>query len=209
MMDQQSISGFLEQLASATPAPGGGSASAIAGAMGAALVSMVARLTKDHEKYASCRSQMEEALSFAEASRARLVSLAADDAAAFEGVTAAYRQPYTTWADKVSRQRAIQEALKKATEVPLEVMDVCCGLLHYVSIVAESGNPNALSDAAVGAILCLAGVEGAFLNVSVNLQAINDGEYFSSVLDKATDLKRRARKMAAGVQALVDNRLSV
>ncbi len=209
MMDQQSISGFLEQLAQAAPTPGGGSASAIAGAMGAALVSMVARLTKDHEKYASCRSQMEEALSFAEASRARLVNLAADDAAAFEGVIAAYRQPCTTWADKVSRQRAIQEALKKATEVPLEVMDVCCGLLHYVDIVAESGNPNAFSDAAVGAILCLAGVEGAFLNVSINLQAIDDGEYFSSVLDRATDLKRRAREMAAGVQALIDSRLSV
>lgn len=208
-MNQQSISGFLEQLASAAPAPGGGTASAVAGAMGAALVSMVARLTKDKEKYASYRSQMEEALSFAEASRARLIKLAADDTNAFEGVTAAYRLPRTTETDKVNRQHAIQEALKKATEVPLAVMDVCCELLQYTAVVAECGNPNALSDAAVGAILCLAGVEGAFLNVSINLQGINDREYFSSVLGRATELKKRAREMAAGVQALADNRLSV
>ena len=171
---ERSLADFLGELASAEPTPGGGSASALAGALSAALVSMVCRLTLGRAKFAAGEAEMQSALERAELLRQRLTRAVDDDAGAYEAVIAAYRLPRSSEAEKQSRSAAIQAALKEATRVPLDVAGDCAQLLEMARFVAENGNPNAASDAGVAALLAGAGLRGAAHNVRINLPGIKD-----------------------------------
>lgn len=171
---------FLEELAGAAPAPGGGSAGAAVGAMGAALVSMVCNLTIGKEKFAAVEAEMKEVLAQSEALRAELTRLISDDTAAFNMVMAAFRRPKETDTEKAARREAIQSATQQATLVPLATAKACAGVIELCRVVAEKGNPNAASDAGAAASCAQAGLKAAALNVLINLPSIKDEAFVAA-----------------------------
>ncbi|GAB6067746.1 cyclodeaminase/cyclohydrolase family protein [Methylothermus subterraneus] len=177
MLKDQSIQTFLDRLAGPSATPGGGSAAALMGAMGAALVSMVANLTLGKPKYQALEGEMQALLQRAETLRERLAGAAEADIAAFDEVMAAYRLPKATETDRAHRQRAVQAALKAAAEVPLTCAHLCAEVLELCRQAAERGNPNAIIDAGVGALAAHAALKACALNVAANLNAIEDSDF--------------------------------
>ncbi len=171
------VQAFLDELAGPSPAPGGGSAAALAGAMGAALIGMVCNLTVGQPRFAAAEDELRAALAEAEALRRRLTNLADADTHAFNQVMAAYRLPQETDDQQATRQAAIQTALRQATQIPLETAAACAVTLQLAGRVIAKINPNTLSDAGVAALLADAGLRGAQLNVAANLAGIQDAGF--------------------------------
>lgn len=165
---------FLDQLAAGTPTPGGGSAAAQAGAMAAALVAMVGRLTLGKKKYAGVQDQVEKIVGTADVLRSRLEAAVTEDARAFEAVLAANRLPADSEQSKQARRAAIERATVTAGEVPLAVVRDCAVVLALALEIAPIGNLNAISDAGVAGDLAQAGLSGAALNVRVNAAGLQD-----------------------------------
>ena len=162
------VDGFAEALASDAPTPGGGSASALAGALAAGLVAMVARLTP---------GELDDVAAEGDALRDELLALVDEDAAAFDAVMASFRLPKETPGEQAARSEAIQAAYRGAVDPPLRVCTRSARILELALRVAERGNPNAVSDAGVAALLAGAALEGAGLNVRINLGSIKDEGY--------------------------------
>jgi formiminotetrahydrofolate cyclodeaminase len=173
-LEDKRIQVFLEELAGSSATPGGGSAAALAGAMGAGLVGMVCRLTIGKKRFADVEDELRSVLREAEALRQQLSDLADADIQAFDQVMAAYHLPQETQEEQAARQAAIQRALQAATQVPLDTVSACAGVLKLAARVIGKINPNALSDAGAAALLADAGLKGAQLNVAVNLADIHD-----------------------------------
>jgi len=180
MFTDLSVSEFLDRLASKDAVPGGGSGSALGGALGAALVSMVCQLTIGKKGYEDASGPLSELLEASEALRKRLPELLEADTQVYGQVMAAYRLPRKTAENKASRREAMQSALKNAAEVPLEIAEACAQIVKLARPAAELGNKWAVSDAGVGALLAEACMHGALLNVSINLASINDAEYVTA-----------------------------
>jgi formiminotetrahydrofolate cyclodeaminase len=162
----------LAAVADPAPVPGGGSVSALNGATAAALVEMVAASSAKKKAFAD---KAEDLLTLAESAhsyRRELLALADKDSAAYAGVSAAFKLPKETPEQQADRQAAIQQALKGAADVPLETARACLAVLHLALAVGEMGNPSAITDVAVAAMTASAGVEGAILNVRINLADI-------------------------------------
>lgn len=185
---------FLDDLASAAPAPGGGSAAAMSGATAAALVAMVARLTIGRKNYENVSPEFETILPRAETLRAELFDLMQHDADAYSRVMDAYQLPRETDDEKTARKAAIQDALMYATQVPLHVAHKCAEVLEMSETAAGKGNKNAASDAGAGALLAEAGLRAALLNVEINLGLIGDGKFVSQIRDEVEPLRRAAAK---------------
>jgi formiminotetrahydrofolate cyclodeaminase len=203
MSSQQTIQAFLDELASAAPAPGGGGAAALVGATGAALVSMVCNLTIGKEKFATVEPDIQNILTHAESLRARLVGMMADDVAAFNTVMAAYRLPKATDEEKAARTAAIQEASKKATLVPLAAARACAEVIDLCRPAAEMGNPNVISDAGVAVLCAQAGLKSAALNVLINLSAIKDEAFVTQHRAELDQLLSSHESLANQVYELV------
>lgn len=182
MKSSHATEDFLDALASGKPTPGGGSAAAMAGALGAALAAMVARLTVDRPRFREVEAQMQAIIREAEELRLRLTGLAAEDAAAYDQVLAAYRLPKNTPEAEAERRAAIQAALQQASQTPLNTMDSCLSVLRLAEGAAALGNPNARTDACVGALLAHAGLQGAALNARVNLADIEDKTFVAEAM---------------------------
>ena len=178
---------FLEELAGSSATPGGGSAAALAGAMGAGLVGMVCRLTVGRKRFADVEDELRRVLEEAEALRVRLTDLADADTQAFDQVMEAYRLPKETQEEQAVRQTAIQAALQGATHVPLETARACATVVKLAAQVMTKINPNTLSDAGAAALLAEAGLKGAQLNVAINLADIHDPTF---VQEAQEDLRR-------------------
>src|SRR5512136_1369160 len=144
---RSSIQAFLDELASSSATPGGGTAAALTGATSAALIGMVCSLTIGRPRFAAAEDDLRAALAQAETLRAQLVALAEADTGAFNQVMAAYRLPKDSAEQQTARQAAIQTALKQATQVPLETASACAAALRLVGRIIAQINPNALSDA--------------------------------------------------------------
>ncbi len=168
------IDAFLEKLASSAPEPGGGAAAALVGATGAALISMVANLTIGKPQYAAAQSEMEQVRARADALRAKLVAAVDRDAEVFRRVMAAYALPRATDEEKAARRQATQRALKEASRVPAEVVRLCRDVAGLSKVTTERGNVQAVSDAAIAALLADAAAQSAALNVKINLKLITD-----------------------------------
>ena len=181
-VDQQ-VSAFLDALASAEPTPGGGTAAAIAGAMGAALLMMVAGLAKSRTGSEEERVALAEARAALTSVRERLCALADADTEAFNQVMSAYRLPKATDAEKAARKEAIQQALKGATTTPLDTLRAASDGLRLGGIVKTHGNPSAASDVDVGIGLLRAAAEGAAANVRINLDGLHDEAFKKAALD--------------------------
>lgn len=208
MSGGQSLSAFVSSIASSSPTPGGGSVAAHAGALGAALVQMVAGLTAGKKKYASVDAEMKEVALQAAALSNRLAALVARDAAAFNEVSAAYQLPQASEEEKEARMAAIQRALTGAAEVPLDTARACAAVADLALAAAERGNQNAITDAGVAALLAEAGCRGASYNVRVNVTALENKAAGEPLTREAAELVARTAELAAKVRAAVDAALS-
>ena len=186
MIKDQTIEVFLENLAGKSSTPGGGSAAAIIGGLGAALVSMVANFTIGKKGYEAVNAEMESVLAKAEELRKRFVDLVQADMDVFNQVMAAYGMPKEADADKAKRAEAIQLALKEATDVPLACATLCIEVIELSRQVAEKGNTNVISDAGVAVLAAEAALGSAALNIYINIANIRDSEF---VNDRRTRLE--------------------
>jgi formiminotetrahydrofolate cyclodeaminase len=172
---------LLDRFASSDPTPGGGSAAALAGATGAALVLMVTGMPKTRMGAPEERARLDAAQGWAREAGARLRSLVAEDSRAYDAVVAAYKLPKGTDAEKAARKQAVAEAMARATDVPLQTAEACLVVLKAAQEAAENGNPNALSDARTAGALAWAGLRGAAENVRINAPALQDEETASAL----------------------------
>ncbi|MCL6581452.1 MAG: cyclodeaminase/cyclohydrolase family protein [Firmicutes bacterium] len=202
------VTAFLDLLASEEPAPGGGSASALAVAAAAALVEMVARLTLGRAEFAQAQTDMEAVLRVVPGLGREAATLVSRDAEAFQDVMAALRLPKVTDEEKARRREALERANQRAAEVPLRVTTLAAEVLGLARVVAEQGNPSAITDAAVAGRLALAGAEGAGLNVRINLPGIKDEGFRRRASEEVRRNLELARRTAAEVAAAVERRMS-
>ncbi len=203
MLIQQTVSEFLDTTASSSPAPGGGSVSALAGSLGAALTAMVCRLTIGKKKYADVEQSMQDTLTKVEPIKNRCRALIDEDTVAFNGVMAAFGLPKETDEQKSARTRAIHEATRKATLVPLELMRTLNTSLPFVDVVAQKGNANSRSDAGVAALLIGTAARGAALNVYVNLSGLPEDSFREETQLEAEELERKIVAATEGIAAQV------
>lgn len=193
---------YVDDAASSKPAPGGGSVSALAGALGASMGSMVCNFTVGKEKFKDVEGRAKEILAVCENSRLALLSLMDKDVEEYKKVTAAYSMPKETEEQKAVRKEAIQKALKSALQVPLEAFRECLDVLEQLTDLAHTGNPNLISDVGVSAILCAAGLAGAKLNVDINLSSIKDEELVRTVRNEVENGAHLAKTIEAEVLAV-------
>jgi formiminotetrahydrofolate cyclodeaminase len=193
------LSELSERLASAGPVPGGGSASAIVGSLGASLLAMVARLSLDRPKYESYRSTNEHVLSAAEVAREELLRLADDDTAAYGRFAAARRMPKETEEQQQARNEATRAAARESSDVPMSVVRECVGLLEEILSAAGRSNLNAASDLEVAARLAAAAARGAAANVLINLPMVGDERYLGATTAELNGLLEASDRMLAHI----------
>lgn len=185
---------FLDRLASSSPEPGGGAASALAAAVGAALVSMVGNLTIGKEKYADVQDRIRDMTRLAEEVRQALQELVQRDTEVYAVLSVAFRMPRDTDVQKKERAGRVQAALKEATMVPYEIADRCLDVAELSALAADIGNVNAVSDAGVAVLLAQAAAQCAALNVKINLTSITDKAFVGEKWSGIQDILSRAKK---------------
>lgn len=203
MLAEKTITGFTQELASDSPAPGGGSVAALAGAMAGALTAMVGRLTVGKEKYKDSWSVMEGVRDEADALSAKFLDLMEKDTEAFNAYMAAMKLPKDTDEAKAARKAAMQKAAQESTTIPLRTMECCLEAAKLGDRAAQYGNPNALSDAGTAVLLAKAGGRSAMYNVLINLSGIADAAFVE-------DHKKRSEAIMAeidGIAVAVDGRV--
>ena len=207
MTKNNTIAKFLDELASEQPTPGGGGAAAVMGAVGAALVSMVANLTIGKKNYEAFDAELKEARAKAEALRAELTAAINEDVDAFNAVMGAYGLPREGDEQKAARAAAIQAALKQATDAPLRAVKACHEVIKLSAVVAEKGNINVISDAGVAALAANAGLRSAALNVYINAKSIKDREFAEIRLGEVNALTDLAALKTEEVYAVVRGKI--
>lgn len=185
---------YLEALAGDAPAPGGGSAAALTGALAAACARMVGSFTVGRKKYVDVEDEIRAHLAAIDAVRAEMLTLVQADVDAFGAVGAAYGLPKETAEEKSARSAAIQEALRAAAFVPLRLARACAELARRLPVLLEKGNRNLVSDVGVAARLCAAACECAWLNVEVNLAALRDKEFVAVTRAETEELLGEVRR---------------
>jgi len=201
------VNGFLSELASSSPAPGGGSVAALAGSLGAALSSMVCNLTIGKEKYADVQDEIKEVLKKSEQLRKKLTKLINEDTEAFNDVMKAFKMPKETEEQKKKRSAAIQEGYKTAASVPLETANTCEKILDVAMVVAKKGNQNSITDSAVSALMAQAGVESAILNVKINLGSIKDDKFVKKISSELDTLQKNTAKKTEEIMKIVYSKM--
>jgi glutamate formiminotransferase / formiminotetrahydrofolate cyclodeaminase len=197
---------FLDEVAAATAAPGGGSAAAYAGALGAALVAMVAGLTIGRKKYAGVEAGMQAIRVQAEELRRELTEGVEDDAAAFEAVLGAFKLPKEGEEQEKARRAAIQVATLNAARVPLHTVANAVRVMELAAKCAQEGNLNAISDAMSGAAMARAALTAAGYNVRINLNSLEDRSAGEKMLQELSELEKRADKIEKGIRRTMEER---
>jgi len=201
------VDSFLSELASKSPAPGGGSVAALAGGMGAALSSMVCNLTIGKEKYADVQKEIKDVLKKSESLRKRLTELIDEDTDAFNDVIKAFKMPKETEKQKEARSKAIQEGYKSAAKVPLETARTCEQIMDVAKVVAEKGNKNSITDAAVSALMAKVGVKSAILNVKINLGSIKDELFVKKISSELNTLEKDIENKTEKILKIIQNKI--
>jgi len=203
----ESLDSLLERIAANTPTPGGGTVSAVCGALSAALSRMVANLAVGKQGYEAAQSDVAAIEARGRALQRRFLELAEADAKAYDVVVAAMRMPKATDADRAARKGAMQDAYRGATEVPMETVRAAIEALELAKSAAEKGNRSAITDAGVAALLAQAAMRGASLNVRINLAAVADPLWREAVEKDLEGLLERGAELAHAVDDLVRARL--
>ncbi|MEJ2762274.1 MAG: cyclodeaminase/cyclohydrolase family protein [Gammaproteobacteria bacterium] len=207
MIKDKSVQSFLDELAGKASTPGGGSAAAVMGAMGAALLSMVANLTVGKKNYESVEEDMQKLLKRTEELRGKLTDAIEADVEVFDKVMAAYGMPRDDEEAKARRSSAIQTALKEATDVPLECARQCAEVIRLSEPVAEMGNTNVISDAGVAVMAAYAALRSAALNVYINIGGIRDEDFVEERRGQLEETMEGMDKLTEEVYALVKSKL--
>lgn len=205
---RMSIVNFVDETSMDSPAPGGGSVSATAGAMGAALAAMVCNLTIGKKGYETAWEILRPLAEAAQKSKNQFLKAIDLDTEAFNAVMTAFSLPKNSESEKTARTAAIQEANKGAVQIPLSVMRSGVALLEKILPVAENGNSNALSDIGVAALMLRSAVEGAFLNVKINLPNISDQDFVTSNQTEADKLASLARIAERKILDIIEQRMN-
>jgi formiminotetrahydrofolate cyclodeaminase len=200
-LTERTVTDLLSAFRSSDPTPGGGSASALSGAIGASLLAMVAGLPKPLAATAEDVERLQTAGARCAEHARTLEGLIDRDSEAYELVVSAYRLPKSSDAEKAARSSQIQEALRAATQAPLEVMRTCSAALEQAPVVARFGNRNASSDVQVALELLAAGLRGARLNVDINLGSVKDQDYVGGVRSETERLAMECDREVAGARA--------
>ncbi|MGD9345240.1 MAG: glutamate formimidoyltransferase [Candidatus Aminicenantes bacterium] len=198
---------FADELSMDSPAPGGGSTAALCGALSAALSSMVSNLTVGKKDYEDVQSKIKDLAMQGQELKDQLLHDVDADTVAFNAVMAAMRMKKKTEEQKQARALAIDDATKKATLVPLGVLEKCIDALKLAGEVVRNGNKNSISDAGVAGLVAQAGAEGAFYNIRINLPDIQDEKFKKDVSGRAESLKKEAIKLGVEIKDLVLNEL--
>lgn len=211
MFIEKSIKDYVAHVASKDPTPGGGSVAALAGSLGAALTTMVGNLTIGRKIYDELSDEVKEVMdkNFKELyeSIERLNAIVDEDTKAFDKVMEALKLPKETEEEKKIRSNAIQEGYKVALEVPLRCAEECYNVLKLQRVFADHGNVNAITDVGVGALLAVTGLEGAILNVKINLNSIKDVEFKNKIEEKINALMSEGMKLKDELMEIVYKRL--
>ena len=197
------LDGWIDQLASVEPAPGGGSAAALAGVLAAGLVAMVGRLTSSRKAHAAVAEEFRGITEEAERLRIELRRLVDEDAEAYGRVMEAYKLPKGTERERQRRQEAIDRALLAAAEVPLRTARAAARVAELARKAAEAGNQNAVCDAGVAALLAMSGVKGAVYNVAINVKGLAEREAGALMLTEANELEGRAGERSSAAERSV------
>ncbi|MEM3555538.1 MAG: cyclodeaminase/cyclohydrolase family protein [Candidatus Micrarchaeia archaeon] len=197
------LSEFLDAVASPSPTPGGGSASALLCSLGASLLCMVCNLTIGKKGYEESEAELKKVLEEAEKLRMRSEELIDEDTKAFDEVMAAYKTPK----EAPGRAERIQSSLKNAVNTPLEVAKIGVRVLELSKIVAFKGNVNSISDAGVAALAAEAGVRGAILNVKINLKSITDKAFNEEKQFEIKNIERNSKELLEEVAGIVSFKL--
>jgi formiminotetrahydrofolate cyclodeaminase len=198
---------FLDQLASSSPTPGGGSVAALTGALGAGLVSMVANLTSGREKYLNVQPQIEALLKESEQLRSEMQDLIQKDVEAFSALSPVYKMPKNTDAEKAARTAKLQEVLKKACDVPLNIGITALEVAKLARRAAEIGNTAAVSDAGVAVILARACAQSAALNVKININSIKDQAYNNNAWSRIQSVLQQMDQLEKSVLEITYQKL--
>lgn len=212
MLLEVKVKDFVEDVASSKPAPGGGSVAALTSSLGSALTSMVGNLTIGRKAYEKLTVEQKKQLDHNFVRSQELIKalnrLTEEDTTAFNGVMAAFKLPKGTEEEKKKRSEEIQKAMKEALEVPLTVAKESLEVLKIQKSFGDFGNPNAITDVGVGALLAYAGLEGALFNVLINLQSIKDEEYVKEIREKCDVLKSEGNRLKNETLEVVYSKLN-
>ncbi|MBL7707784.1 MAG: glutamate formimidoyltransferase [Chitinophagaceae bacterium] len=201
------LTAFADETASESPAPGGGSIAAYVGSLGAALATMVANLSS-HKK--GWDDRWEEFSNWAEKGeqyKTELLRLVDQDTNAFNQIMTAFGLPKSTDTEKAARTKAIQEATKFAIEIPFKVMQSAYGSMEVIKAMAETGNPNSVSDAGVGALCARSSVMGAFMNVRINAAGYNDKEFVADILRRGREIENKTIALESEILNVVNGKI--
>jgi formiminotetrahydrofolate cyclodeaminase len=198
---------YLEDAAARKPAPGGGSVSALAGALAAAMSEMSANFTAGNKKFAAVDAEVRSLLGGLQSCRETLLELVDRDVVAYGAVDSAYSMPRGTDAERMARRDAIQAALRGAMQAPLEVMRQCARVVDLADRLADVGNPNLITDVGVSAILAEAACAAARLNVEVNLKYLKDDDLAQRTREEMDELTRRVADGRSSVAGKVARHL--
>lgn len=199
MLTELTIKQFMERVISNDPVPGGGSVSALNGALAASLSAMVANLTAGRKKYVEVNDIMVEVSEKLTKLTEQLVADVDRDSEAYDRVFAAFKLPKETDEEKAVRSAAIQKETKYAAEVPMEVARTVFSMLPMIETVARKGNSNAITDACVSMMCARTAVLGALLNVKINLSSIKDEAYVQAMSEEAARLEKETLAAEAAV----------
>ncbi len=198
---------FMEKTASSTPVPGGGSVAALGAALAISLSQMVAGLTIGRKGFEDCQEEMKAITASASELRQRCIANIDRDSDAYNQVMAAFKLPRDSEEDKLVRAQAIQSALKQATRVPLETATLAFKIIELTAQAVEKGNPNAVTDGAVGAMLARTAVLAGLYNVKINLSSIKDSDFVADISKQVEHLEEKVVKREKEILANVNSSL--
>lgn len=204
MLADKTLKAFLDETASKAPVPGGGSIAAMSAATAAALTEMVANLTVGKKGYEEVQDEMAELASTLPNVRDGFISDIDRDADAFNKVMDAFKMPKETDEEKAERRQAIQDGMKNAASVPLEVARNAFGIMEFAAKVVEKGNKNAVTDGAVAAMMARTAVLSALFNVKINLGSIKDEEFVKRLSEEVSQLETKAQEVEKEILSKVE-----
>ncbi len=199
-----SVTGFADETASESPAPGGGSVSAYIGSLGISLATMVANLSSHKRGWDERWEEFSDWAEKGQKIKDHLLYLVDEDTNAFNKIMDAFGLPKGTKEEKASRMQAIQDASKYAIDIPFKVMQTCFESMEIIKAMVETGNPNSVSDAGVGALCARSAIMGAFLNVKINASGVEDKTFVENILAKGQSIEERAIELEAEILGLVN-----
>ena len=198
---------FVNELASSAPAPGGGGAAALCGAIGVSLGNMVGELTVGKKKYADVEEEMKALMAECTELKEEFLGLVDEDAECFEPLMAAYALPKGTPEEIQAREAAIEENLNVACSSPLKIMKACCRAIDVIVKFAERGSLAVISDAGCGMAMCRAALEAASLNIFINTKAMKDRAQAEEINAKANEMLFIYSNKAENIVAMVTSEL--